>query len=108
MFDGVPTTWQSPAPMSTLHIILLFAGVPLLVIVTIALLVYAPSWVKGPRYRPGQQWDALPEWFGAPDSTEAAGLAPEAHRHELPPGSGRSPVALPSEHREPGGASANW
>lgn len=108
MFDGTPTTWQNPPPMSMLHIILLFAGVPLLVIVTVALLVYAPSWVKGPRYRPGQHWDARPEWFGAPQDPEVADLAPGARRHQVPPGSGHPPVTIPSEHNEPGGASAHW
>lgn len=51
--------------MSTLDVLLVFVGIPLLVIAAVSLLVYAPSWVKGPRYRPGQSWDASAEWFGA-------------------------------------------
>jgi hypothetical protein len=51
--------------MSTLHGVLVFIGIPLLAIIVISLLVVAPSLAKGPRYRPGRQWDARPEQFGA-------------------------------------------
>jgi hypothetical protein len=60
-----PNDWPNPPPMSTLHGLLLFVGTPLLAIVVISLLVMAPSLAKGPRYRPGRQWDARPEQFGA-------------------------------------------
>src|SRR6185295_12298860 len=62
-----PATWQDPEPMSTLHAILFFVGLPLLIFSLITLLVMAPSLAKGPRYRPSQQWDAEAEWFGARD-----------------------------------------
>ena len=50
--------------MSDLHVLLIFAGIPLLVILTVSLLVLAPGWVKGPRYRPGLPWTADAVWFG--------------------------------------------
>ncbi|CAN5571940.1 hypothetical protein BH18ACT8_BH18ACT8_06050 [soil metagenome] len=98
-----PTTWPEPEPMSTLDALLLFVGVPAGLFVLIALLVMAPSVVKGPRYRPGLSWWARPEWFGGP--TEGEG----AHRLALEAGDG-SDDAPASTHveRTGGGASARW
>lgn len=72
--------------MSTLHALLFFGGIPLLVIAMITLLVMAPSLAKGPRYRPGQDWEAEPYWFHgpgveAPDQQVRAITA--GHRSEL-------------------------
>ncbi len=58
--------------MPSLQVLLIFVGIPLLVITTVSLLVLIPSWVKGPRYRPGQPWDAESEWFGAQIATAPA------------------------------------
>lgn len=91
-----PTTWPVGPSISTLHVLLVFAGIPLLVILTISLLVLAPGWGKGPRYRPGQPWGAENEWFAsepAPDNT--GGLVGAGHEASVDaPGSG--------------GASAGW
>lgn len=78
-----PTTWVDPEPLSTLSALLVFAGIPLLVIAVVTLLVMAPSLANGPRYRPGQEWDGAAEWFGAPALTAdqrprlTSGAAPE-------------------------------
>jgi hypothetical protein len=77
--------------MSQLHAILLFVGGPLLIIAVITLLVMAPSLAKGPRYRPGQEWDAQPEWLGD-NADEGAG--------ELTTGT--------ETEADSGGASARW
>jgi hypothetical protein len=83
--------------MSTLHALLLFVGVPALVIAVISLLVIAPSLARGPRYRPGQEWDAQPEWFGG--GIEAA---PSTSAQQVTTGhDGEDPSAQ-------GGASARW
>lgn len=50
--------------MSSLHVLLIFVGLPLLVIAAIYLLAYAPTWMRGPRFRPGQSWAGASEWFG--------------------------------------------
>lgn len=92
-----PTTWVDPTPVSTLHALLFFGGIPLLIIAVITLLVMAPSLAKGPRYRPGQQWDAETEWFGSPES--------DAH------GSPKRALEASSADRrtdDAGGASASW
>lgn len=101
-----PTTWLEGPPLSALDALLIFAGIPLLVIVGVALLVYAPGWVNGPRYRPGQPWDAKREWFGG----ELAGQPPGATIESGRTGSGDEPgPAAPGLVDEgSGGASAGW
>ena len=47
--------------------LLVFVGLPALVILVIWLLAAAPSIARGPRYRPGLSWWATPEWFNGPD-----------------------------------------
>jgi hypothetical protein len=87
--------------MSTLHAILFFVGLPLLIFSLITLLVMAPSLAKGPRYRPSQQWDAEAEWFGARDvegGSATPALESAQAQHRRPDGSGD----------DTGGASASW
>jgi hypothetical protein len=96
-----PTTWLEGPSISTLHALAVFAGIPLLVILTISLLVYAPSWVHGPRYRPGQPWDSKSEWFGVSSVAE-----PRTARLERgADGEGLDDEASPGDT---GGASAGW
>jgi hypothetical protein len=98
--------------MSTLQALLVFAGIPLLAIVVISLLVMAPSLAKGPRYRPGQQWDAPPEQFGAlPVGSPATGRQLEAGHRSV---GAEETTATTSDRRTPsdddatGGASVTW
>ena len=103
LLADTPATWPNPPPMSTLHALLLFVGVPAALFVGITLLVMAPSIVRGPRYRPGQQWFAEPEWFGAPTnrSTGTATGGPDRWVHRGEPDG----QAEPEGGR---GASARW
>ncbi len=97
--------------MSTLHALLFFGGIPLLIVMAIALLVMAPSLAKGPRYRPGQDWDAQPEWFGAAPpgnvvpadrQIEAAAVTP---RQQATDATGER---LSAAEGKAGGASVHW
>ncbi|MEJ7629045.1 MAG: hypothetical protein WKF54_05580 [Nocardioidaceae bacterium] len=102
-----PTTWSEGPPLSTLNALLIFAGIPLLVILVVSLLVFAPSWVNGPRYRPGQPWDARSEWFGgAVPAQPPAGMIEVAGRS----GADDDSSARPSRRADEGsgGASAGW
>ena len=90
--------------MSTLHVLLLFVGGPLLIIAVITLLVMAPSLARGPRYRPSQQWDADAEWFGAPGA--ATGKTGEGSDQRLLESS--STVKRDDDQDDTGGASASW
>jgi hypothetical protein len=59
----VPEGWSNPDDVSFLHALLVLGGIPLLVIVLLALLVYVPSIVRGESVAPaGARSDD--EWFG--------------------------------------------
>ncbi|MDX6298277.1 MAG: hypothetical protein QOI51_2134, partial [Nocardioidaceae bacterium] len=102
----------------------IFAGIPLLVIIIVSLLVLAPGWVKGPRYRPGLPWEADNVWFGV-----GVGARPEAATVDAGPPAGPAETAGSADTAEagpsgtsapsratrgahpdqrPGGASAGW
>jgi hypothetical protein len=53
-----------------------FVLLPLATFSVIALLVYAPSWVRGPKYRPGLTWWAQPAWLGGGDLASASATEP--------------------------------
>ena len=65
--------------MSTLEVMGWFVLLPLTVYLVISLLVFTPSWVRGPRYRPGLSWWAEPVWIGGAglDAAREAAAAPE-------------------------------
>jgi hypothetical protein len=104
LLADTPATWDDGSGMSTLNALLIFVGGPLLIIAVITLLVMAPSLAKGPRYRPSQQWDAEPEWFGGPDEEIGAG-ADASDRRQL---EASSTAKRGDDHDETGGASASW
>jgi hypothetical protein len=71
----------------------IFVGIPLGVAAVIAFLVFLPSIVSGPRYRPGRPWTATASWFGEPIGSETAAAAI---------------TTLPPATLDGGGASARW
>jgi hypothetical protein len=85
-----PSTWDEPRPMSTPELLLVLVGVPILVFLVLALLVYLPSMIRGRNSEPGVAFQERSEWFGGP--RKGVGGAPEA-----PTGAG-----------DKGGASARW
>ena len=100
LFADVPQSpaWPDPPPMSTLHALLLFGGVPLAISVGIALLVLAPSLASGPRYRPAERWDAGAEIFGeAPELVPGDAAA-----------TARQVTSGPADDVDSGGASGRW
>lgn len=78
----------------------IFVGIPAAIFAFIALLVFLPSIMRGPRYRPGRGWDAQPLWFGAPENAQSV-LEVTSNSIALPEGPVR-PEMLG------GGASARW
>lgn len=100
--------------MSSLTVLAVFVGIPVLVIVVISLLVYAPSWVHGPRYRPGQPWESEGEWFGtsvAADPTPVMLQIDAENARSVPAGRGSSsedPDEVRRTRPGSGGASADW
>ncbi len=79
--------------LSWVQTVLIFIGIPVGVFVVIAFLVYLPSMVRGPRYRPGRPWTSGSVWFGGPDDANSAV---------------ESVTTLPASTVEGGGASARW
>jgi hypothetical protein len=112
MLADTPSTWPDPPPMSTLHALLLFGGVPLLVIIVISVLVMAPSMARGPRYRPDQDWDAGPEQFGTRPLGQRAAPAAQIESGDGPGRRQQATTAtsarLKSDDDDAGGASAGW
>jgi hypothetical protein len=82
-------SWGMPWPEA----VLVFAGIPIGAGLVIAFLVYLPSMVRGPRYRPGRPWTAGSVWLGGPADPDAA-LA--------------TVTSPPDTTTHGGGASARW
>jgi hypothetical protein len=100
--------------LSSLTVLAVFVGIPVLVILVISLLVYAPSWARGPRYRPGQPWESEGEWFGtsvAVDPSPALLQIDAEHAGSASTGRGSGspdPDDVRRERPGSGGASAVW
>jgi hypothetical protein len=63
---------ETPAHESVWSTVLYYVITPIGAFVIIALLTYAPSWARGPRYRPARVWDYQATWFNGPDDPEKA------------------------------------
>ncbi len=92
-----PVTWNDPEPMSTLQALLIFAGIPLALVLVITLLVMAPSLVRGDRQQRGVSSWTEPQWFGGPGDAVPAG------RHGA-----QGQIGAGEKAEQPGGASARW
>ena len=119
---------DDPGPgMSNLKILGIFVGIPVLSMALIWILVSIPSMMRGPRYRPGKEWQAGSEWYGGPgDEVEGGSGAAELEAGQSDTGqsdtgqsdtgqsdTGRSDTALTGTVVEPregdgGGTSARW
>ncbi len=79
--------------MSTLEGLLIFAGIPLLIVVAITVMVMAPSLARGNQPRSGSNWKAEPEWFGAPRAVGAREAMANRHQIESGPAAGHNPAS---------------
>ena len=89
LLAGTPKSWEIGPPDSALRVLVVFAGIPLLVIAVIFLLAYAPSWVKGSRS--AQSAGGSTEWFGVTPAAETDGVPTASRaqsRVDVGPGSG--------------------
>ena len=81
--------------MTVAETLLVFVGIPLAIVVVLALLIFLPGGRKRVRYKPGQPWNHPPVWYEPhPEHGGSEG-------HELAHGAaaavpGRSSVALGS------------
>jgi hypothetical protein len=61
--------------------LLIFVGIPVAVFLVLGLLVYGPSLLRRPRYRPGRtQWDFAPLWVSGPANAAPATSVPAGLR----------------------------
>jgi hypothetical protein len=67
--------------------LLVLLGIPLAVIVVLALLIFLPGGRKRPRYKPGQPWDHAPVWY----EPHPAHVGADAHG----PAPSHGPAAVP-------------
>jgi len=84
--------------VSVAETLLVFAGVPLLIIALIALMVFVPGGRKRARYKSGQPWEHAPIWYEPHPDGVAAGHGSHA---ALTAGSSASAGPL-------GGARGTW
>jgi hypothetical protein len=85
----VPIGWSDPDDVNMVNALLVLGGIPLLLLIAIAVAVYVPSLVRGERIAPGQP-PVSNQWLGGPRT----GIA------ELE-GAG-------SDNADAGGASGRW
>ena len=101
--------------MSIVETTLVFVGIPAVVVLLIAALVYARANDRTPRYRPGGPWQFNPVWY-LPHPEHAG---PVSSRHPAEPNPHAAALdgagarhALPGQVAEPvtasGGASGEW
>jgi hypothetical protein len=49
--------------VSVIQTVLVYVGIPALILAVLAALTLGPGMVKAPRYRPGEPWDYAPVWY---------------------------------------------
>ncbi len=93
-----PDAWEDPENGPLLNDLLFLLGVPLLVFMLLALLVYLPSMMRRQSSQNGLAFGERPEWFGGPrKGVDSAG------------GTGSdSSAAGADQPSDKGGASARW
>ena len=89
--------WQAPPTYTPLEAIALFVGIPLLVMIVIALAVYAPGWIRGRQHEHDTEGGQGPLWATSPAGSMSA-----------PSGPGILTPSGPTDHSERGGASGQW
>ncbi|WP_029429477.1 hypothetical protein [Blastococcus sp. URHD0036] len=88
--------------MSTVETILVFAGIPLAIILLFAALTLLPGRARKARYKPGQQWEYPPVWW-EPHPTGSAHDGGHGGAHALTAGHSTATSAGPL-----GGARGTW
>ena len=89
--------------MNVAETIIVFVGIPLAIVVVLALLIFLPGGRKRPRYKSGQSWEHDPVWYephpdgpaGGHGTHAAIGAGSDAAHH----GAGAGPL---------GGARGTW
>jgi hypothetical protein len=90
--------------------VLIYAGIPLAIIVAFAAAVFLPGEVKSPsRYRPGRPWEHDPSWY-LPHQIVSEPSEPVSALHDghVPLAELDAPKPPPVAAKAVGGASGEW
>lgn len=91
---------------SALQAVLVVIGIPIVIVVVVALLVLAPGWTRAGRYRPGDSWEHEPVLVGAGGAADMRSLvAAPAQPGELTAGAASESTEQDSTL---GGISVRW
>ena len=85
--------------MTVVETILVFAGIPLAIVLVLALLIFVPGGRKRSRYKSGQPWEHEPIWY-EPHAGGTGGHGAGHGAHAL--------TAGPASARPYGGARGTW
>jgi hypothetical protein len=89
--------WQQTDDSPLLNDLLFLIGVPILVFVVLAVLVYLPSRMRRSKSEPALAFGERPEWFGGPRKGVDSAT-----------GAGDTAGSTTTETSDKGGASARW
>lgn len=89
------------ANLSVLQAVLIFVGIPALVVLLLVLATLAPGWTRAGRYRPGEPWGYEPIIINGSVGTDVKAVLEVTAAGELASG---QDMTIPKE----GGASARW
>ncbi len=87
--------------LSPLQTVLIFAGIPALVVFLLVLATLAPGWTRAGRYRPGEPWNYEPIVINGSVGTDVKQALTVTAAGELAAG---QDLSIQKE----GGASARW
>lgn len=88
--------------MTVAETLLVFAAIPLAVVLVLALLTLKPGSGRRSRYKPGQPWNHAPVWY-EPHPAHVGGHGPApAHGPAAVPGSGTAALGSSMYPEQPG------
>lgn len=84
----VPEGWSNPDPVSGITVLWMLVGVPIGLILLIALFTYAPAMIRGEKLTPGPA-RTDDEWFGGPRKGTSELAGPDDEQSKAGAASGR-------------------
>ncbi|MGY1723306.1 aa3-type cytochrome oxidase subunit CtaJ [Blastococcus sp. SYSU DS0533] len=88
--------------MTVVETLLVYAAIPLAVVLVLALLTLKPGKGRRPRYKPGQAWDYAPVWYEPHPATVGGHGPAAAHGPAAVPGSGTAALGSSVYPEQPG------
>ena len=86
--------------MTVVETILVFVGIPLVIVASWRVLTFVPGGRKRPRYKPGQPWEHAPVWYEPHPEHGPAAAHGDGHVDSLAIGAGHG-AATPGTGARP-------